>query len=88
MVPTTAPRASQTKISDAFRASSKSTKPVKQTPAPAKPKPVEPEQEVEDKENHLIPNDPKFVRAAKAIEAERQAPLGILSFFVFLCSSS
>jgi len=86
MAPTVARSNSQSKISDTFRSGSKATKPLKQTkPASTasvaavkpitKPLPTASTDKTDDK--HLNPRDPKLANAARAIEADRQAPFGI-----------
>jgi hypothetical protein len=81
MPPTTSRTHSQSKISDTFRSSVKTTKPLKGT-TPVDTKPIQSSTtpsiipETTDTNKHLVPNDPKLVSAAKAIEAERQAPFG------------
>jgi len=89
MAPTVSRSYSQSKISDAFKPSTKSSKPIKQTKQPIKsisktPSPViastnPPQQSVaEDTRAHLNPSDPSLVQAARRIEADRQAPFGTL----------
>jgi len=80
MAPTVSRSASQSKISDSFRASAKATKPLKQTKPAVKPiskAPVESVKSEEKDSTNLNPNDPKLVSAARAIEKDRQAPFGI-----------
>jgi DNA polymerase delta subunit 4 len=75
---------SQSKISDAFKSSTKTSKPLKQSKQPVKsisktPSPViasTTPQTVEDTRAHLNPSDPALVKAARTIEADRQAPFG------------
>lgn len=80
MAPTSTRSASQSKISDSFRSGAKATKPLKKSISAVKPiiKPSPPPatQSEKTEDNHLIPNDPKLVSAARSIEADRKAPFG------------
>lgn len=84
MAPTVSRSSSQSKISHSFKASAKTSKTLKQTatatPVPvAKPAPSPTLTEEKD-EKHLVPDDPKFVSAARSIQDDRKAPFGILLF--------
>ena len=79
MAPTVSRSTAQSKISDSFRSSGKVAKPLKQTKPPVKPIVKSPSAEAISEESdskHLIPNNPKLVSAARAIEADRKAPFG------------
>lgn len=79
MTPTVSRPSSQPKISNAFRASGKGTKPIKPAKAAVKqttkPAQTSPESE-KDSVKHLDPDDTKFVSAAGAIKADRKVPFG------------
>jgi len=85
MAPALARSSSQSKISDTFRSGAKATKPLKQTKqataAAVKPttKPAALASSTLPADGkHLNVSDPKLVTAARAIEADRQAPFGRL----------
>lgn len=87
MAPAVSRSYSQSKISDSFRPSTKSSKPLKQTKQPSvkpvsktpspvvasiTPQPAAPD----DIRAHLNPSDPTLVVSARSIEADRKAPFG------------
>jgi len=82
MAPTTSRSSAQTKISNSFRSSAKSTRPLKDTkptvkavvkPASRTPHPVEP---AEAGTKTLNPSDAALVATARSIEANRMTPFG------------
>lgn len=81
MAPTVTRSSSQSKISDSFRSSAKAAKPLKQVKPAVKPiakREPSPVQSEKEDNKHLTPNDPKLVSSARAIEANRKAPFGII----------
>jgi len=80
MAPTVTRSSSQSKISDSFRSSAKAAKFLKHVKPAVKPiakREPSPVQSEKEDSKHLIPNDPKLVSTARAIEANRKAPFGI-----------
>src|SRR5262245_744049 len=74
----TVSRPSQAKISDSFRSTSKSSKPVKhkkpepKNPSPAFPRSAEPG-------TPSLQNDPELLSAARNIESKRKTPFGSIT---------